>query len=386
MFGRESLADTFGDMVFYRNFEPLDRRLPKLKVALRQSDLSSDRKPRKQDADYARIALYYAGEAQQLRRAGVDLSELVFIGDTLYNDGGAYVHMLEASGWQGSCFIGNEMPDEAPAVEVKPEGIYLANRWSKLGDWADWMLNERGLHLDSRTLVVVDIDKTAIGAKGRNDKVIDRARIDGAHRTMSNLLGARFDGQEFEKYYNEFNQTHYHKLTADNQDYLAYVCLVVSVGLMEFKDVVKQVQSGAIENFDQFTRLVEMRMQISPVGSELFRQAHDAVVFGMRNGDPTPFKRLRRQEFISTVDYMGKLEDDASADDLLADEITLTAEVIALSKWLKERGCLLLCLSDKPDEASCPHPHVSPDLPPVHRAETHLVGTDIQPQLGELDE
>ncbi len=62
----------------------------------------------------------------------------------------------------------------------------------------------------------------------------------------------------------ELNQSNYHALTEDNQDYLAYVCLVLSIGLMTFDEIVQQVQAGALENFDQFTRLVEMRMMISP--------------------------------------------------------------------------------------------------------------------------
>jgi hypothetical protein len=41
--------------------------------------------------------------------------------------------------------------------------------------------------------VIIDIDKTAIGAKGRNDKVIDRARLAGIYRTMDSVLGDDFD-------------------------------------------------------------------------------------------------------------------------------------------------------------------------------------------------
>ena len=55
-----------------------------------------------------------------------------------------------------------------------------------------------------------------------------------------------------------------------------------------------------------------------------------------------------------------------------------------MAAWLKNRGCLLICLSDKPAEASCPHRYVSPDLPAIHEAETHRVGTSIQPRLDSL--
>lgn len=384
VFGRGSLGEIFGDFVIYRGMEPLDAKLPRLKVALRKTGLSSEQKPRKQDPEYARLAVWYLNEAQRLRGAGQPLSELIFIGDTLFNDGNAYRNMLRESGWAGSCFIGIEDLTQPPQTSVDDDGVYRGNRWSTLAEWVHWMRNELGLHLDARTAVVVDIDKTALGAKGRNDKVIDRARIRGAYRTMSNILGASFDGAQFESIYNELNQDKYHTLTKDNQDYLAYMCLVISTGLIQLDEIADQVESGALEDFEQFIRLVEMRSMISPASSEVLRQSHDAVVFGVRNGDPTPFKRFRRQEFISTIDAMGALDDTASVEELLAQEITLTQEVVELSTWLKARGSLLMCLSDKPDEASCPHPHASPDLPPVHQAETHRVGTSIQDALDAI--
>ncbi|MCB0075259.1 MAG: hypothetical protein KDE20_27575, partial [Caldilineaceae bacterium] len=98
VYGRGSLQEIFGDFVIYRNFEPLDDSLPRLKVALRETGLSSEEKPRKQDPEYARLAVWYLQEAQQLRGAGQPLSELIFIGDTLFNDGNAYRNMLRESG------------------------------------------------------------------------------------------------------------------------------------------------------------------------------------------------------------------------------------------------------------------------------------------------
>ena len=84
------------------------------------------------------------------------------------------------------------------------------------------------------------------------------------------------------------------------------------------------------------------------------------------------------------MERMGNMPDDAPIEELLAQEITLTNEVCELASWLEQRGCLLMCLSDKPDEASCPDPHLSPNLPPVHRTVTHRIGSSILPLLSEL--
>jgi len=383
-FGRVTLADICDDLVIYRQLEPLDKRLPKVKTAQRRVGLTGNPIPRKQEADYAKIALWYAGEAQRVREVSTPLQELLFIGDTIYNDGQAYENMRTVSGWRGSCFIGTDVIDEAPKEQTDEEsGLYMANRWSALGKWAEW-LSQQGMSLNEETVVIVDIDKTALGAKGRNDGVIDQARLEGAYETMSALLTQKFDGPAFEHYYRELNRERYHAVTADNQDYIAYICLVLSTGLIGFDDLIGEINAGQLSSFDQFIRLVETRMMIRPVNSEFFRQAHDAVIMAVRNDDPTPFKRFRRQEFISTVKRMGQLADDTDADVLLLEEITINNELYELVTWLRKRGCLIICLSDKPDEASCPHPHVSPDLPPVHRAETHAVGTSIQPTLDAL--
>ncbi|MCB0092413.1 MAG: hypothetical protein KDE54_31205, partial [Caldilineaceae bacterium] len=102
------------------------------------------------------------------------------------------------------------------------------------------------------------------------------------------------------------------------------------------------------------------------------------------SGDPTPFKSFRRQEFITTIERMGNMASDASVDEMLQQEITLTNEVMEMAKWLAARGCLLLCMSDKPSESACPDGSESADLPPLHRVETHLVGATIQAQLDAL--
>jgi hypothetical protein len=292
--------------------------------------------------------------------------------------------MKRLAEWRASCFIGSEKPQEQFSVEIQDKDqIYSANRWAALGEWARWML-EQGMLLDQRTVVIVDIDKTALGAKGRNDQVINTARLEGIYRTMDAVLGENFDRVAFEKQYAELNRARYHFLTEDNQDYLAYICLVLNAELIRYNEIIAEIENGSLDNFEQFLRWVDSRMMIKSLSGESLRQVHEAVIGSVRNGDPTPFKRFRRQEFITTVERMGNMPDNSTVEELLQHEITLTNEVCELSAWLSQRGCLLLCLSDKPDEASCPDPHYSPDLPPVHRARTHRVGATIQPLLNSL--
>lgn len=383
-FGKAKLADVFDDFVIYRDLEPLDKRLPGLKSAAGKMGLSDQSIPRKREIDYARAARWFAEKCQTLRNESKNLAELLFLGDSLYNDGQAFQNLHDLTEWQAACFIGDEKSTEEAAVEMHGEQtIYSANRWAALGDWAGHVLAQ-GLALDERTLVIVDIDKTALGAKGRNDGVIDHARLEGIYRTMDSVLGANFDRAAFERQYDELNRAAYHSVTADNQDFLAYICLVLNAKLIQFDEFVKEVRGGNLDNFFQFTRWVNSRMMINPIGSERLRQVHETVMNCEFSGDPTPFKSFRRQEFITTIERMGNMASDAPVDEMLQQEITLTNEVMEIAKWLAARGCLLLCMSDKPSESACPDGHESADLPPLHRVETHLVGTTIQTQLDAL--
>ena len=382
-FGRACLADFCDNWVIYRNLEPLDKRVSGIKQAFYDMELRSELIPRKQDGDYAKAAVWFVERIQEVRGARKPIGELLFIGDTLFNDGRAFTNMIGVSEWRGACFIGAERMDQEPATRVEQETIHIANRWSAIVDWIR-ALKEQGFQLDAGTAVIIDIDKTALGAKGRNDKVIDRARLAGIYRTMDAVLGSDFDQAAFEQHYNELNRARYHQLTEDNQDYLAYICMVLNTRIMSIDEVVSEVESRSLDNFEQFIRWVDSRLMINPSAGLALREVHEAVNASVRNGDPTPFKRFRRQEFISTMEHMGNMPDNSDVQELLDNEITITEEVYQLALWLRERKCEILCLSDKPDEASTPHPRVSPELPPLHKAQTHRVGVDVRKTLAAL--
>lgn len=383
-FGRATLADFFGDMVIYRNLEPLEKKLPGLKSAGYRMGLPNDAIPRKFEPAYAKAALWFAEEAQRLRRSSATLREMLFIGDTLLNDGQAYRNLVKLSGWQAACFIGADRLEHAPSIEfTEHDQLSNANRWVALGDWIQGVA-ERGFKLDQRTVLIVDIDKTILGAKGRNDSVIDKARLEGIYHTMDAVLGSDFDRAAFEKQYTFLNRARYHTLTADNQDYLAYICLVLNTGLIGFEDLLAEIESGSLNDFEQLIRWVDSRLMSRAGVTEAFRQVHEAVGASLRIGDPTPFKQFRREEFVSTVSHMGNMADDAPVEKILTDEITLTQEVCELAEALNERGCLLLCFSDKPYEASCPTRQLAANFLPVHRMATHRIGISIADKLRSL--
>jgi hypothetical protein len=376
---RLSLYDLVGDLVLYRNLDPVDERLPKFADVWAEIGLADATRPRKHEPAYAQTTAWFLRRARALDRPGTRIAELVYLGDTAMADANAFRNLRAAGSWRGWAFIGAEKDEELSVSEA--DGVYLANRWSALAQFAS-LLKEAGAALDERTAVVVDIDKTALGARGRNDKSIDRARVVAIEATVAEAIGAAFDQTSFRQAYAAINVPKYHPFTADNQDYVAYICLMISAGFTTLDDLLADLAAGRLTSFGGFIERVQAgRDRLS---SDALRALHADICGRVQAGDPTPFKTFRRREFLETVSRMGSLPDEVSLAQRLVEEICLTREVVEFVQWLRGRGCLILALSDKPDEATMPSPELAAQgYPPLHRAVTHIVGPSIAKLLPE---
>ena len=368
--GLTSLYESLGDFIVYRNLVPADPRLPSVDDIRANLSLEARALPRKAEPLYGTVLaeMLRYGRRVELPRASIE--RVVYIGDTRMNDGTAFRNLCAAGNWPGWAFIGADDLSSPPQREVEAS-LYLANRWSALPDFLSF-LEDQGFAVDEATAVVVDVDKTAIGARGRNDKVIDEARVEGVKRTVADLLGPRFDETAFRAAYEELNHSAYHAFTADNQDYLAYICLILGAGLWELEALISQVESGSMQRFLDFIAAVQgCRPELAHTG---LTSIHDDVWQHVQAGDPTPFKAFRYNEYLTTAARFGDLP-GGSAEEILSQRITITEEVRAAATTLRERGCLLFGVSDKPDEASVPSPEQAEEgKKPLHRLETLAVG------------
>ncbi|MEA3340413.1 MAG: hypothetical protein U9R15_10645 [Chloroflexota bacterium] len=372
-FGRTSVHEFLGDFVVYRNLAPLDPRLPSLAEIRQQVGLPEDVIPRKSQPAYARVMAYLLQQARALDAPDAPIKRLVYVGDTRMNDGAAFANICRAGKWPGLAFIVSERdePAHVEIVEQKAGTLYLANRWAAIFDFEKFC-RERDFPLDVHTAAVIDLDKTAFGARGRNDHVIDRARVEAVRHTVGDLLGDDFDPECFQAAYDRLNQAEFHLFTADNQDYVAYICLILGARLYQLEAVVADVQAGQMSSFEQFIAEVDGRADELSLS---LREIHERVYSRVQGGDPTPFKAFRYNEYISTVERMGFLDGDAPAVELLEQEIVITQEVRETALAWRERGVLLFGLSDKPDEASAPSDELAAHgYQAIHRVETHAVG------------
>ncbi|MEJ2552223.1 MAG: hypothetical protein P8Z34_16240 [Anaerolineales bacterium] len=373
-YGRCSVSDFLGDYIVYRNLVPVDPNLPSLDELGPRVDLTPGMIPRKIEPIHSRVMIELLTHARTIDAPGVSLERLVYLGDTRSSDGTCFSNLCHAADLPGLAFICAENK-EAAGVEIQKLDagtLYLANRWSMLSDFDAYCVDQ-DLAIDERTAVIVDVDKTALGARGRNDQVINRARLEAVRLTVGDLLGERFDEAAFEAAYDTLNQSAFHGLTADNQDYLAYICLMLGSGLYELEALITEVQAGKWMSFQQFIDGVEARAAELPAD---LRGIHAQIYANVRRGDPTPFKAFRYNEYRTTLAHMGSLPDGVAVEALLRDEIVLTQELREIALKWQAQGALLFGLSDKPDEASLPSPEqAAQGMLPIHRARTHAVGT-----------
>ncbi len=373
-YGRAAIAEFLGDRIVYRGLEPYDKSLPPLEALRRAAGLAPEVLPRKNEADYARVVMHLLQACQEQDQPGGRIERLVFVGDTRLLDGTAYENLCRVSGWSGRAFICAEDGDPPAtrwAAAEQNQPIMLANRWAALAQF-DRECAQLGHPIDEGTAVVFDMDKTLVGARGRNARVIDQSRMQAVEQTVGDLLGKDFDPVVFRRIYDPLNQPEFHPFTTDNQDYLAYICLVLGNGLIDFADLTRRIRSDELASFEAFLDEVEARKGALP---ERLAALHEEIRQRVQAGDPTPFKAFRRNEYLLTRQRFGCLSAAAAMVEMLAEEILITQEARCMAhKWRRE-GALLFGLSDKPDEASIPdEEHRAQGWTPLHQAETHAVG------------
>jgi len=368
---RGTLADFMGDAIVYRNLEPVHPDVPGLREAWSAFGLGHYYIPRKTSPAYAAALHRFLEHFQRARGVAAPLQSALFVGDTLMNDGTAARNLGRHLPIVG--FIGADRPAEPESIEMRGE-LMVANRWSALGEFLE-RVRSAGAPLNECTALLLDLDKTCLGARGRNDKVIDAARVAAVQHTMQSTLGDAFDLATFRAVYDPLNQPEYHPFTADNQDYLAYICLMVVGGVYPAEELWADLRSGALSTIEGFAERCEARRERMAPG---LLAAHREVRDGISSEDPTPFKGFRRREYLETVGRMDALPDDAPAEDVLAREIVITAEVASLATHLAAQGVLVFGISDKPDEASIPTPEQAAEgRQPIHRTRMKVYGQAV---------
>jgi hypothetical protein len=357
--GSGTIGDLLGDMIAYRSLRPCDGRL----ASFRAPAVA----PRKIDIAYAQVVGQLLQQARYLEAPDTQIQQIIMIGDNAPTDGAAFDNLCAVNGWSGTALIVSEQPDGTVArAEMDAAGHLYLGRWSALRGWA------QSARVDQATVVLVDVDKTLLGARGRNDAVIDCARAVAMREAIAEMLGGDSDPGIFEEARRTFNDRAFHTLTGDNQDYVAYLALVVASGMWTTARLASAIRNGEFVTIDALIARVEAAN--GQVAARL-QAVQRPIVERIRLGDPTPFKAFREREFLETVARMN-LPADLAIETRLGEELLLTGEVIEAAETLRRRGALLFALSDKPDEAALPTPALrAANYVHLHHTPTHIVTT-----------
>jgi hypothetical protein len=356
IYGRHAVADLLGDFVAFRNIRPVDIRLPGV------ADIAPNTQPRKGDDAYAAVAITILNAAQATRTTK-PIRQFLMIGDTRQSDGGTYMTIANRSGWHGAAFICDEKRAEDPSLAMSNDtGVYIANRWQKITQFSEQFI------VDDQTAIIIDLDKTLIGARGRNHHLIDTARLTALKRAVSDVLGDTYDDVLFSETYHRFNQPRFHRFTGDNQDFLAFICVMAGGAIVTPEALQAMLEQGIMLNFAHFVDLTGARIQSF---SSPLAPFHTEFAALYRNGDMTPFKSFRYLEYLETAARFGCAPEGLDAIDILNREICITHEVWAAAMQWKAAGALLFGLSDKPDEAACG----TGEGLPIHKLVTHVIGS-----------
>lgn len=369
-FGRASLQDFLRERIIFRDLNPVDPDLARFEDVRTCLHLPENVVPRKSSPQYAQVIAYLLEMANRRDGKKHGIETIVYIGDTRMNDGRAFRNICSAGGWQGIALITSETERLTKLGLDQEYGslLFTNSRWVNLRT-LNALMQVKNLEIDERAAILIDVDKTALGARGRNDRVIDGVRVEAARKTLQGILGGSFSPQQFENMYRTLNQPVFHVFTEDNQDYLVYICMIGMCGLFTTQDICDASARHELPDFHGFLRQVEQRRKELPAEVDA---VHRRVSDSVQAGDSTPFKQFRQTEYETTLQRMGQLPDDAVIEQLLREEIVITREVMEFALQGHTAGALVFGLSDKPVEACMPA-REGISLP-LHQMQTHVIG------------
>ncbi len=332
---RTTIAALTADRVLYRDLNPCDPALPRLHELQQAAGLLQGELPRKHDADYATVIWTLLQHIRTVHRAS-PLRLVLLVGDST-NDRVFADHLRAVADCRVLACIGMEQPAAPPALTWDGDTATI-NRWGLLPNWWQQAHARCGgaatRTLLAQTALILDVDKTLLGARGQCDDVIDVVRQTAA-LAVANLWLPPVQRDRFGDWYALANQPRYHLLTRDNQDYIVYLALLLASDTLT-PDTLEHALNAPTPAFG------ELLGHVAPHVPPALRDLHHAFTTAYHAGDPTPFKVFRHAEYCHTVEQMQ------------AGALPLNAVLIRLGHELVAGGALCMAASDKPRESALP--------------------------------
>ncbi|BAL80665.1 hypothetical protein [Caldisericum exile] len=324
MFKRGNLNDIFNDYIVFRELNPVRRSLPNFEML--KDKLGLQTLPRKKDKDYAIVL-------SEILKSAMDFSNIIYLGDTFLSDL-TVIKNLKELGFD----VFGVITDEEAKNTNSPHGYVVFNdSWSKVKDLVFDKISDK-------TILVIDIDKTAIGAHGRNHLPIDKARTDAIVSLAETIFEKHFDTAEEENFLKLYKSIHTKDLlhfTQDNQDIVSIVALIIYSNAISFDEFLRRANTISFEEFIE-------GINVSGLIQGLVQEVKDNVI----KKSPTLFPTFRKIELEKTLARMDYLPSDTPLETLFSEEILITGEVFEIGTYVLSKGAIVFGVSDKPEIAS----------------------------------
>lgn len=323
-FERGTLNDIFNNYIVFRELNPINKSLPSFEEIKAKLHLES--LPRKKDKEYALVL-------KEILKSALSFSNIIYIGDTFLSD----LTVVENLKDLGIDVFG-VITDESVSETSSPHDyIVFNNSWSRLEEIVLDKIREK-------TILLVDIDKTAIGAHGRNHLPIDKARTDAIVSLAENVFMRNFHESEKENFLKLYKSIHTKELlnfTQDNQDIVSIVTLIIYSGILSLQEFYKASRENTFEEF----------VENISVPENLGNLIHE-VKENLKQKSPTLFPTFRKIELEKTIARMDFLPDETPLQIIFNEEILITGEVYRIGKYALSKGAVVFGVSDKPEIAS----------------------------------
>jgi hypothetical protein len=321
---RGTLNDIFNDYIIFRELNPVKKSLPNFNDL--KDRLGLNTLPRKKDKEYALVL-------REILKSALDFSSVVYLGDTFLSDLTVIKNLKEL----GVNIFGVITDETATETQSPYPYVVFNTSWAML---KDFVLDK----ISNSTILIVDIDKTAIGAHGRNHLPIDKARTDAIVSLAEIVFGHSLDLAEKENFLKLYSKIHTKDLlqfTQDNQDIVSIVSLIIYSGAVNFEEFIHIAKE---KTFEEFIEGVSVEGKLESLVSE--------VKYNIKQKSPTLFPTFRKIELEKTLARMDFLPDDTELSTLLEEEILITGEVYDIGKYALSKGAIVFGVSDKPEIAS----------------------------------
>ncbi|MFC1556315.1 hypothetical protein ACFL67_04445 [candidate division KSB1 bacterium] len=357
IFGQASLYDLFQENIIYRNLDIIDIRYPKfyeIKNQLHIQDL-----PRKNSKDYASVVLSI------LRSINPDVDSVLYFGDSQL-DIALVQNIFEIQDIEVRGFIYS-------SHEYKDLPVYYYKSWEKIFDFITCCKKLIG----QNTIAVFDLDKTIIGAKGRNESVINDVRFDAVYEQLKNLENSI--SRDSAKRIYDILQLNHADYTQDNQDTTALLTILIAHRIIDF-DKLDEFKKGNVK----LTDLTSLAML--DCDNDLLKKLTAEIQKKLSKRSPTFFIPFRESEFKATIARFNRYPKEKGVEFIVNNEITITKEICDAVHFLNNNSVTCVCLSDKPDEAVFPASSANgkKQEKPLHLKQAKIVGNEIESNLKKL--